>query len=92
MDVPNDYIIAEGPEGLRRVLDDLLARSTSDSTFATQEHFVMYQLGNQKSLIKVDTDRAPFEFWHYDLMGRPATMAVRDTIKQFLFEKWGITE
>lgn len=92
MDVPKEYIMANGPDGLRHVLDTLLETSQKDPLFAKQEHVVMYQLGNQKSIIKVDTSRTPFVFWHYDLMGRPATVAIKDTIKQFLQEKWGVTE
>jgi len=91
-EIPNDYIIAEGPAGLRQVLEDLYAKTTSDPVFATEEHFVLYQLGNQKSLIKVDTGKTPFDFWHYDLLGRPATAPVKETLKQFMFEKWGVTE
>lgn len=92
MEIPSDHIIAEGPEGLEKVLEELLEKSKSDPIFATQDHFILYQLGNQKSLIKIDMSQQPFRFWHYDLMGRPATFAVKDTIARFLWEKCGEKE
>lgn len=93
MDVSSDdYIIAEGPEGLDRVLTELLEKSKADPIFASQEHYVMYQLGNQKSLIKVDTNQTPFKFWYYDLMGRPATIIVKEAIARFLWDKCGLRE
>lgn len=92
MDIPHDHIIAEGPESLMQVLTELLEKSKSDHAFARKDHFILYQLGNQKSLILVDSSELPFQFWHYDLMGRPATVAVKDTIKRFLWEKCGERE
>lgn len=89
MDIPDKYILAEGPQGLERVLDELLAKTKSDADFATQEHFVLYKMGAQESLIKVDTSKMPFEFWHYDLLGRPMTSTVKDIITHFLWEKCG---
>jgi hypothetical protein len=89
MDIPENCIIAEGPEGLSQVLDILLVKTKQDPIFAAQEHNILYQLGSQKSLIKVDTSSIPFKFQHFDLMGRPATMAVKDTIGRFLWEKCG---
>ena len=50
----NNYITAQGPEGLRQVLEDLLQKSTQDTAFAAEPHMVRYLLGNQQSLIKVD--------------------------------------
>lgn len=85
----NDYVLAEGPEGLMKVLNELLEKSKNDPIFAKEEHYVLYQIGQQKSLIKVDTSKMPFYFWHYDLMGRPMTSIVKDTITEFLWEKCG---
>lgn len=92
MDIPSKYILANGPEGLEKVLNELLEKSKKDSAFASQEHFVLYQLGEQKSLIRVDTDKKPFLFWHYDLLGRPMTMVVKNTIDKFLSEKFGVKQ
>jgi hypothetical protein len=89
MDIPVEHIVAEGPDGLMQVLVNLLEQSKNDSAFAKEDHFILYQLGAQKSLILVDTTQIPFKLWHYDLMGRPATIAVKDTIKRFLWEKCG---
>lgn len=92
MDHSDDYIIAEGPQGLDNVLTELLQKSQHDPLFAKAEHYVLYQLGSQKSLIKIDTTQHPFRFWHCDLMGRPATQAVKETIAKFLWEKCGEKE
>lgn len=78
--------IANGPEGLTRVLKDFLKKSQQDLEFAAEEHYVLYQQGNQKSLIKVDMSQHPYLFWYYDLMGRPITKTVKETISQFLWD------
>jgi hypothetical protein len=92
MDVPHNHILANGPEGLMQVLTELLDKSKGDPAFAKEDHYILYQLGGQKSLILVDASRMPFRLWHYDLMGRPATLAVKDTVKRFLWEKCGERE
>ncbi len=93
METPGeDYIIAEGPEGLKNILEELLEKSKQDPVFARQEHFVLYTIGNLKSLMKVGTDQAPFKFWCYDLMGRPITLAMKEVLTQFLWEHWGEKE
>lgn len=92
MEIPSNYIVAEGPDGLYQVLNELLDKAKSDAVFASQEHYIMYQIGNQKSLIKVDTNIIPFRFWYNDLMGRPATTIVKETIGRFLWEKCGEKE
>lgn len=88
----NDYLVAEGPEGLEKALNELLDKSKSDAVFASQEHYILYQLNSQKSIIKVDASHVPFKLWHHDFMGRPATTAVKDTIAKFLWEKCGEKE
>jgi len=90
--LPSNYILAEGPEGLNKVLDELLEKSDQDPIFATSEHYILYQLRDQKALIKVDTSKKPFHFWYYDLLGRPATRLVKATIAEFLWEKCGAKE
>jgi hypothetical protein len=92
MQIPEPHIIAEGPEGLQNVLNDLMDKCTADTVFAQQEHCILYQLGNQKSLIKVDTTNKPFKFLYNDLMGRPATTVIKETIGRFLWEKCGEKE
>ena len=89
MGISTDHIIANGTEGLEKVLDDLLEKTKDDPLFASQSHYILYQLGSQKSLIKVDTVQSPFRFWYYDLMGRPATTAVKETIARFIWDKCG---
>lgn len=89
---PFEYVLANGPDGLAKVLDSFLARCEKDPDFAIQEHYILYQLGSQKSLIKTDMSEKPFHFWYYDLLGRPATNAVKETIGRFLWEKGGEKE
>jgi hypothetical protein len=92
VDNVEEYTIAEGPEGLTETLNELLEKSLKDPMFAVQEHFVLYKLGGQKSMIKIDTSQQPFRFWYYDLMGRPMTVSVKETIAKFLWEKCGEKE
>ena len=87
-----NYHPAQGSAGLRQVLDDLLEQSKNDPIFATKEHFIMYRIGDQKSLIKVDMSEDPVLFWYFDLLGRPATRIVKKTIFDFLWEKCGVRE
>lgn len=84
-----EFVMADGPHGLMKVLENLLHQSEQDEAFRAQEHYIMYQLKDQRSLIKVDMSERPFQFWYYDLMGRPATTAVKEVIAEFLWEKCG---
>lgn len=90
--LPFPYVLAEGPEGLNEVLNSLLTQAQKDHAFASTGHYIVYQLGDQKSLIKVDFNHSPFQFWYYDLLGRPITRVVKETIAQFLWEKGGEKE
>lgn len=92
MGTPESYIIAEGPEGLKKILEELLEKTKQDAVFAKQAHYVLYQLGNLKSMIRIDTDQVPFKFWCYDLMGRPITLPMREVMSQFLWEHWGVKD
>jgi len=85
------YIPAEGPEGLKTVLCDLLEKIGKNHGMEA-EQYILYQVGSQKSLIKVDMSQQPFQFWYYDLLGRPATKAVKDIIADFVWEKGGEKE
>lgn len=89
MEILQQYIPAQGPEGLKHVLEDLLEKSKQDPAFAAQEHYILYQIGAQRSLMKVDMSQPPFQVWYYDLLGRPITKAVEETIADFLWEKGG---
>lgn len=80
---------AAGPEGLEAVLDVILARSKEDADFAKEQHVILYTLGQQKALITVDTSKEPFHFHYEDLLGRPATKGVKETLARFLWEKCG---
>jgi hypothetical protein len=91
-DLAFQYDIADGPRGLRDLLDGYLARAQNDRNFANVGHYILYQLGDQRSLIRVDTSDVPFHFRYCDLLGRPATKAVKDTIARFLWEKCGEKE
>lgn len=89
---PEEYIVAEGPDGLSKVLESFLNRAQEDEGFAMNGHYILYRLGDQKSLIKVDMSNKPYKFYYYDLLGRPITKAVKNTIVHFLWEKCGLKE
>jgi hypothetical protein len=86
------YIVARGPEDLEHTLGELLEKSKFDSILKSKAHFILYELGNQKSMIKMDLSEWPVVFWHYDLLGRPATTTVKDVISRFAWEKCGEKE
>jgi hypothetical protein len=86
------YDVAEGPEKLRELLDTYLTKTQNDLNFASIGHYILYTLGEQRSLIRVDTSEIPFRFRYCDLLGRSATRAVRDTIAKFLWERCGERE
>jgi hypothetical protein len=86
------YIIARGPEGLEQALSELLEKAKTDPVLKEKAQFVLYELGSQKSMIKVDMSVWPIVFWHYDLLGRPATSAVKDVLSRFAWEKCGEKE
>lgn len=81
-------IVAEGPEGLTAVLNSLYRNSQIDPE-APFIHYILFRLGNQKSLIRIDLSKAPCHFWYYDLLGRPITQMVKETLNQFLMNKYG---
>lgn len=87
-----DHTVADGPQGLMEVLDSFLHQARQDAAFRAQDHYIMYRLKDQKSLIKVNMSEHPYQFWYYDLLGRPATNAVKDTVAEFLWEKCGERE
>ena len=91
-ELPTEYELAEGPEGLMTFLEGLSTKAQQDPEFKFREHYVLYQLGSQKSLIKVDMTQPPYQFTYSDLLGRPATNAVKETIARFLWEKCGEKE
>lgn len=90
--LPIQYTVALGPEGLMSTLKTLLERVKQDPEFAAQSLYILYQLGQQRSVIKVDMSKKPFLFWYYDLLGRPMTRIVKQTIARFLWEECGERE
>jgi len=83
-----EVMTVEGPEGLMAALNSLYEKTHLDPSLPT-EYYLLYRLGGQKSLIKVDMKAEPTVFWYSDLLGRPATQLVKDTINQFLLSKFG---
>lgn len=86
------YVVAQGPEELEKVLTELLEKSKTDSILKAKAQYILYELGNQKSMIKMDLSEWPVAFWHYDLLGRAATSTVKDVISRFAWEKCGEKE
>jgi hypothetical protein len=86
-----DAISAQGPDGLKQALEQLLERTKRD-LLGPKEFIVIYQLGNQRSIIKIDFNQQPCHFWYQDLLGRPITKAVESTIAEFLWTKCGEKE
>lgn len=87
-----EHTVADGPDGLMAVLESFLHQAEQDAEFRAKQHYIMYRLKDQKSLIKVDLSERPYQFWYYDLLGRPATKAVKDIVAAFLWDKCGEKE
>lgn len=81
-----NYIIVEGLAELKQALLDLLEKSKRDHEVAIQACYILYRLANQQSLIRVDPF---FHISYYDLLGRSATIAVKDVIGHFLQDHCG---
>jgi len=86
------YIVVNGPEKLEKVLNELLEHSKLDLTIRERAHYILFEMGNQKSLIKMDLNIWPIVFWYYDLLGRPATSLVKDVLARFIWDKGGEKE
>ena len=86
------YVSADGPDGLASILSDFYEKAKHDLTFAAEGHYILYKLGDQKSLIKVDMSQDPIQFYYNDLLGRPATRIVKETIARFLLNIYGDRE
>lgn len=88
-DLPPEYDIAEGPtgpEGLGALLVQILEQVKENPSLAKRDHYILYKFASQQSLIQVDTTQVPFHFQYSDLLGRPATAAVKDAVAKFLWE------
>ncbi len=83
--LPQVYKIAEGPEGLANVLLDYHEKAQIDDDFASNDQYILYRNNQQKALIKIDMRQVPYQFWYYDLLGRPATNNIKETIAKFLW-------
>jgi hypothetical protein len=91
-DLAFHYDIAQGPAGLKNILDTYLVSLQNDSHFAEATHYILYQMGDQQALIRVDMSTSPFHFKYCDLFGRPATKSVKETIAKFLWDNCGEKE
>lgn len=92
METEREYQVVKGPEELERLLDNLLAQTKNDNHLKLKPYFILYEWGNQKSLLKVDLSEQPVVFWHDDLLGRPATSTVKEVIARFVWQNCGEKE
>lgn len=77
INVRNADFIANGPEELKEILSHLLIKTEKPS----KASYIHYKNGAQESLIKVTSS---FQIFHYDLLGRPATMMLRQVIQSVI--------
>lgn len=92
VEASNNYIFAEGPEGLKQALHELLQRVKTDPASHHQKHVILYHLNQQKSQITIDTTHSPFQFSHQDNFGRRASLVIKKVIAEFLWEECGEKE
>ncbi len=87
-----EMTVADGPEGLKEVLASLHRQALQDAEFRAKEHYILYRLKDQKALLKFDLSQQPYQCWFYDLLGRPATNAVKEIVAEFIWEATGEKE
>lgn len=75
---------AEGPDNLSRALD-----AVYEKNHTTEDNYILYRMGSQLSLLRVDLSQKPCHIWYCDSDHRPATSSVLKVIEAFLENKFG---
>lgn len=84
---PTDYTVAEGLDGLQHTLVDLIDHARRGSLGDNQTQYVLYRLGQQQSLLRIDLNTAPMQLWFYDLDGRPASSGLVSALGKVFWEQ-----
>lgn len=81
--IEGPYYRAIGSQELEQVLATLLENAQRDLHFAKKIHTILYEFGQQRSLIKVDFHQR--KAWYNDLLGRPAPLIIKDAFSKYSF-------
>lgn len=82
-----EHRIAEKtPEALQTALSQYLNRlkAQKELTLDAGVIDIWCKLGDRESLLRVDTQQEPFQFFHDDPQHRPALSAIKDGVKAFV--------
>jgi hypothetical protein len=85
-----DIIKAHGPDELIQSLEGLYERANRDARFAAQPHYVLFQIGQQSSLLRFDIHKR--KVYHFNIDGYAATAPVKVAVQQFLEKAGGTLE
>ncbi len=78
------YFVANGPEGLKEVLDKL-KRINADNSTKSAQYDIIFLHNSLTALLKVDMGRPQIKFWYHDFgFGRAAPTSVKDVIVGFI--------
>jgi hypothetical protein len=78
------YHIAKGQEALETKIKELWEKSQTDAAVKKEPQDILYNLGQQFALIKVDFSKDPIKFWHDDFaFDRAAIMPIKNAILNF---------
>lgn len=87
LSLPTEFMRVMGPEALYNQLKECALFAKQNSAYASSEHYILYQLGMQKSLIKLDFSHDPLQIWYCDLQNRPVTNKVKEAVLRFIQEQ-----
>lgn len=83
--LPNHTVVA-GPEALKAALVRLWEACQNSPEIAKQDHYLLYQRGNQQSVLKIELNKKPFQFWYCDRDGRPMMPLMKRELANFTWE------
>ncbi len=80
------HTVVEGPEALTAALNQLWQACQNSPVLASEDHYLLYQRGKQQSVLKVDVQQKPFQFWYCDRDGRPMPRSITQALATFAWE------
>lgn len=79
-----DYIPVQGLDHLSETLEMLYFKIKANPTLSSEDKYVLFQLGNQKSLLRITFAEEMPHFAYFDLFERPMTKNIKTVLINFL--------
>lgn len=74
------YDIAQELQGLKSLLAQYMRSMTKE------QQFILYKIGEQESLMRVDFSKQPYQVYYNDKLGRPAPFALKIAVTEIMSE------